>query len=66
MAKSIRAGSFRVAGVNDESMEYTEPVTVTCPAGHSSPPFTYRDDGGADQTADLADLVQWASEHEAC
>jgi hypothetical protein len=62
----VPAGRFRVAGFDDEAVEYTEWVAVTCPAGHESPGFTQREDGGADRSADLADLVAWAHDHRDC
>jgi endogenous inhibitor of DNA gyrase (YacG/DUF329 family) len=55
---------FRVGGFDDEADKPTEPVKVTCTGcGRPSPWFTYRDDGGADRTASLSDLVTWAQEH---
>jgi len=56
---------FRVAGYDGEYLEWTQPVQVTCPAGHKRE-FTYRDDGGADTTADLDEINNWASEHQDC
>lgn len=56
---------FRVGGFNDESGDYTEPVQVTCTqCSRPSPPFTFRDDGGADYTADLRELADWAQAHQ--
>lgn len=63
MRFSALAG-FRVAGLDDESQEFTQPVKVTCACGEASGPFTFRRDGGADMTALLGDLVQWAWGHE--
>src|SRR5580692_800905 len=41
------------------------PVRVTCTrCGRPSPAFTYRDDGGADYTADLRELAEWAEKHQ--
>lgn len=55
---------FRVGGFDDETQLVTEPVQVICiGCGRLSPWFTYRDDGGADRTAVLSDLVTWAQEH---
>jgi hypothetical protein len=55
---------FRVAGLDDEDGEATQPVRVTCAeCKRPSPWFTYRDDGGADYTAPLDDLVKWAQDH---
>jgi hypothetical protein len=55
---------FRVGGLDDESEKPTEPVQVICTrCGNSSPWFTFRDDGGADRTAPLDELVAWAQEH---
>lgn len=64
MKLSYLAG-FAVAGFEDEAVEYTEQVQVTCKqCGEASDPFTRRDDGGADRTAGLDDLVLWAVGHE--
>ena len=55
---------FKVGGFDDESMEPTEPVRVTCTdCGEVSPWFTFRDDGGLDTTAALDVLINWAREH---
>jgi len=57
--------AFRVGGLDDEGLNPTQPVKVTCTqCGRLSPWFTYRDDGGADQTASLGDLVTWALAHD--
>jgi hypothetical protein len=56
---------FRVGGFDDESGGYTQPVRVTCTrCGRPSPAFTFRDDGGADYTADLRELAEWAQAHQ--
>jgi hypothetical protein len=56
---------FSVAGFDDEGMEYTQPVQITCAACHlTSPGMTYRDDGGADYTTPLSNLVKWVQEHK--
>lgn len=56
---------FRVGGLNDETDKPTEPVQVICTqCKRASPPFTYRDDGGADYTADLRELAEWAQKHQ--
>ena len=54
---------FTVAGLDGESMNATEPVFVSCDRCGDGEWFLYRDDGGADQTAPLGQLVTWASEH---
>jgi hypothetical protein len=55
---------FRVGGLDDEDEKPTQPVRVTCTdCKRMSPWFTYRDDGGADYTAPLDDLVKWAQDH---
>jgi hypothetical protein len=62
---STRLDGFRVGGFDDEGGEATEPVQVTCTAcAETSPWFTYRDDGGADYTTPLSDLVTWAQAHK--
>lgn len=56
---------FRVGGHDDESGQPSEPVRVTCTqCKRPSPWFTYRDDGGADYTADLRELAEWAQAHK--
>lgn len=56
---------FRVGGLDDEDGKPTQPVCVTCTGcGRVSPPFTYRNDGGADYTADLRKLAEWAQGHQ--
>jgi hypothetical protein len=56
---------FRVGGFDDEGDGPTEPVKVTCTrCGQPSPWLTYRDDGGADHTTPLSDLMSWAREHQ--
>jgi hypothetical protein len=59
---------FRVGGWNAEMCDVddapTEPVQVVCDCCKArSPWFTYRDDGGADRTTPLSDLVAWAQAH---
>lgn len=56
--------NFRVAGFNDETMAFTEPVEVRCGRCGAAKTFTYRDDGGADYTESLAVLVEWARGHQ--
>ncbi len=59
------ADRFKVGGLHDEIMEPTQPVRVICGnCGEQSPWFTYRDDGGADTTASLAELTRWAEDHQ--
>jgi hypothetical protein len=56
---------FSVAGLDDEALDATEPVQVTCGnCAAISPWFTYRDDGGADRNAPLSALTAWAQEHK--
>ena len=55
----------RVAGSDDEGGDYTQPVRVTCThCARRSPPWSFRDDGGADYTADLRELAEWAEKHQ--
>jgi len=55
---------FRVGGFEGERGAWTEPVRVTCTRCKCpSPPFTHRDDGGADYTADLRELAEWTLAH---
>jgi hypothetical protein len=55
---------FRVGGLDDEDGKPTQPVRITCTGcKRPSPWLTYRDDGGADYTAPLDDLVKWAQDH---
>jgi hypothetical protein len=55
--------NMRVGGLGDESGEPTQPVFVRCECGDGKW-FTYRDDGGADRTEGLDELVAWAFSHE--
>lgn len=56
---------FRVGGLDYETQKPTEPVQVTCAhCGRISQWFTFRDDGGAERTAVLRDLVEWAQAHK--
>jgi hypothetical protein len=65
MTTDTRPEDFRVAGLDWTGMEFTEPVIVTCQrCKQASPEFAYRDDGGADRTASLADLIDWAAGHD--
>ena len=55
---------FRVGGLDDEDGNATQPVQVVCTECREvSPYFTYRDDGGADRTAPLDDLITWVQHH---
>lgn len=55
---------FRIGGFSAESQDYSEPTQVTCTRCGSTSEFTWRDDGGADRTEDLAVLVSWARGHD--
>lgn len=59
----MKLDQFRVGGYEDESGEYTEPVQVNCKQCGEVGRFTFRNDGGADYTEDLLELVKWAQEH---
>lgn len=67
IAASALAG-FRVAGFNDEGStkpsEYTEPVAIQCGRCGAAQDMGWRDNGGADRTAPLNELVAWAYGHE--
>ena len=61
----LKLARFRVGGHDDEDGKPTQPVRVICPScKRQSPWFTHRDDGGADYTAPLDELVAWADVHE--
>ena len=60
----LKLSRFRVGGHDDQDGKATEPVRVICTAcKQPSPWFTYRDDGGADYTGPLDELVAWADAH---
>lgn len=61
----LNLSHFRVGGHDDEDGKPTEPVKVTCTrCNRPSPWFTYRDNGGADYTTPLDELVKWAQDHQ--
>ena len=60
----LKLSRFRVGGFDDEDGNATEPVKVICTqCGRPSPWRGFRDDGGADRTAPLDELVAWADGH---
>jgi hypothetical protein len=55
---------FRVAGFDDEGLDFTQPVEVRCERCGEARTFTDRDDGGADHTESLSVLLKWAQDHQ--
>jgi prevent-host-death family protein len=55
---------FRVAGFDDEGLNFTQPVEVRCERCGEARTFTDRDDGGADHTESLSVLLKWAQDHQ--
>jgi hypothetical protein len=64
LAASADLARFRVAGFDDESMAYDQPVEVRCGQCGEARQFTWRDDGGADYSESLPVLITWAQSHQ--